>query len=178
MAFWLSLGLRNILSLPGNEVGEARGGFPGFVILRENDGNDRRELGCAGMVADVIVPNSDHVGEDTQAHKRIFLVLVLEKDVDVGGLAVDLRSEKQVAGCGSEFGVDEAAADKPQRFPIDLPGETHGQVGLEKFAGVIGVRKSGLREFVVRLVEGILGHGHTVYFPTRGRKGKEVPLSV
>jgi hypothetical protein len=93
------------------------------------------------MVADVIVPNSDHVGEDAQAHERVFFVLVLEKDVDVGGLAVDLRGEKQVAGCGSEFGVDEAAADKPQRFPIDSLGETHGQVGLEKFAGVVGSEK-------------------------------------
>ena len=76
-----------------DEVGEAGGTFPGFVVLCENEREDGREFRCGGIVAEIVVPDADDVGEQAQADERVFLVLMLEEDVEECRLAVDFRSE-------------------------------------------------------------------------------------
>ena len=60
----------------------------------------------------------------------------------------------------AEFGIDEAAAEKTQRVPIHAAGEMARKVGLEKGAGVVGVRKGRLDQLVVGLVKRTLWLGH------------------
>jgi hypothetical protein len=62
----------------------------------------------------VVIPDSDHVGEQAQTDERVFFVLMLEEDVEEGGLAVDLRGEEEVARGGGEFGVNKTAARQTQ----------------------------------------------------------------
>ena len=60
----------------------------------------------------------------------------------------------------AEFGVDETAAHKGQRVPIDATGEFAREMAFQKGAGVVGVRKSRLDQLVVGLVKRILRPGH------------------
>jgi hypothetical protein len=122
-----------------DEVGEAGGAFPGLVVLREDERQDGREFRGAGIVAQVVAPDSDHVGEQTQTDERVFFVLMLEEDVEEGGLAVDLRGEEEIARGGGEFGVNKTAASQTQRAPINTAGEFGREVGLQKGSGVVGV---------------------------------------
>jgi hypothetical protein len=92
MCFFISCPFGNV-----DQVGEAGGVFPRFVILREDERQDGREFRGAGIVAEIFVPNADHVGEQAQTDERVFLVLMLEEDVEEGGLAVDFRGEEEVA---------------------------------------------------------------------------------
>lgn len=54
--------------------------------------------------------NLHHVGDKSQADEGVFLILVFEEDVDVGGLAVDVHLEEQIARGRGERGVDKTAA--------------------------------------------------------------------
>ena len=113
-----------------DEVGEAGGGFPRFVILRKDERQDGREFHSAGIVAKIVVPDADHVGEQAQTDERVFLILMLKEDVEKGGLAVDFRCEEEVARGGGEFGIDETAAHKGQRVPVDAAGELAREMGF------------------------------------------------
>ena len=75
-------------------------------------------------------------------------------------MAVDFHAEEEVARGGGEFGIYEAAAKKTQRVPIHAVDEMARKVGLEKGAGVVGVRKGRLDQLVVGLVKRTLWPGH------------------
>ena len=81
----------------GDEVGEAGGTFPGFVVLREDEGEDGREFRGIRIVAEVVVPDANHIGKQTQSDEGVFFVLMLKEDVKEGRLAIDLRCKKKVA---------------------------------------------------------------------------------
>ena len=143
-----------------DQVGEAGGTFPGFTVLREDERQDGGEFRGTEIVAQVVVPDADHVGEQPQSDEGVFLVLMLEKDIKKGGVAVDFCGKKEVARGGSEFGVDETAAEQAQRGPIHAADEIAREVGLEKGAGVVGVRKGRLDQLVVGLVKRTLWQRH------------------
>ncbi len=87
-----------------------------------------RSANCG--IAEVIAPDADHVGEQAQTDERVFLILMLKEDVEKGGLAVDFRCEEEVARGGGEFGIDETAAHKGQRVPVDAAGELAREMGF------------------------------------------------
>ena len=124
-----------------DKISEADGAFPGFVVLREDEREDGRESRGAGIVAEIVVPDADYVGEQAHADERVFLVLVLEEDVEEGGLAVDFRGEEEVARSGGKLGVDETAADESQRVPVDAAGKFARDIVFQKGARVVGVRE-------------------------------------
>ena len=154
------------------EIEKARGGFPGFVVLGEDEREDRRESVDAGMVSEVAIPDVAHRGEKAQAHETVLTVLVFEEDVEERGSAVDLDRVKQVAGGGREFGVDEAAADEFERGPIRASRNGFGQVGFQKSTSGVEVREGRLDEFVVGLVQGGVGH-RVGYFRARRASMKD-----
>ena len=149
-------------SLPGrvDEVGEAGGGFPRFVVLGEDERKDGRKIRGAGMVAQVVVPDADHVGEETQREERVLGVLMLEKHIEQGGVAIDLRAEKEIAGSGGEFGVDETAALKLERGPMDKRSQAAREMALEKRASGVWIGESGFDELVVGLVDRGIARRH------------------
>jgi hypothetical protein len=71
--------------------------LPVFAQMLESERQDGEEFRGSGIGAEVIVPDADHVSEQPQADEGVFLVLMLEKDVKKGRMAVDLRREKKVA---------------------------------------------------------------------------------
>jgi hypothetical protein len=42
----------------------------------------------------VVVPDANHVGEQTQSDEGVFFVLMVKEDVKEGRLAIDLRCKK------------------------------------------------------------------------------------
>jgi hypothetical protein len=60
----------------------------------------------------------------------------------------------------AEFGVDETAAHKSQRLPIDAAGEFAREMAFQKGAGVVVVRKGRLDQLVVGLMKRTLRPGH------------------
>ena len=141
-----------------DEVGEAGRTLPRLVVLRKDQRQDRREFCGSGIVAQMIIPNAHHVGEQAKADERVFCILMLKEDVKEGGMAVDLRREEEIARGGGEFRVDETAARQAQRGPVDAASELARQVPLKKRAGVVGIRKGRLDELVMRLVDRTVWH--------------------
>jgi hypothetical protein len=124
-----------------DKISEAGGAFPRFVVLRKDEREDGREFRGSGIVAEIVVPNANHVGQQAKANERVFLVLMLKEDVEKGGLAVDFRCEEEVARGGGKLGVDETAADEGQRVPDDAAGKFARDIGFQKGASVVGVRE-------------------------------------
>ena len=112
--------------------------FHGFV-LRKDEWEDGREFRGARIVAEVIVPDADHVGQQAQTDERVFLILMLKEDVEEGGLAVDFCCEEEVARGGGKFRVDETAAHKGQRVPVDAAGELAREMAFQKGSGIVGI---------------------------------------
>ena len=60
----------------------------------------------------------------------------------------------------AEFGVDETAAHKRQRLPIDAAGKLAREMSFQKGPRIVGVREGRLDELVVGLVKRILSPRH------------------
>ena len=131
-----------------------------FQGLCKDERQDGWEFRGAEIVAKIVVPDADHVGQQAKANERVFLILVLEEDVEEGGLTIDFRGKEKVARGGGELGVDEAAADKGQRAPIDAAGEFAREMAFQKGPGVVGVREGRFNELVVGLVDRGLAKRH------------------
>ena len=102
----------------------------------------------------------DHVGKQAQAHERGLAALVFPKEVEEGVGTADSGGEEEVGFGAGHLGVEEGAREQGKGVPVDKGRKRTPEVVLEEGRGIPEIGKGGAKEFVVRLVQGIVRHGN------------------
>ena len=108
---------------------------------------------------DLAFPNANHVAEQAQPHERGVRTLVFPKEVEEGVGAADFGGDKQVSFGTSYARINEGAGQQDKGVPMDKGRERRLQMVAQKGGGVPGIGKGRAKEFVVRLVQGIVRYG-------------------
>jgi hypothetical protein len=95
-----------------------------------------------------------------QRHERSLAVLVFPEEVEQGVGTADFGGEEEVGFRAGHLGVDEGTGEEGKGVPVDKGRERAAEVVAQKGGGVLRIGKGGAKEFVVRLVQGIVRHGN------------------
>jgi hypothetical protein len=111
------------------------------------------------MVSGETFPDAQDVGEQAQSHARVLGALMLEEQIEKGVGLVERDMKEQVALGTCELWLNEGTVFEREGSPVECGGEFLWEVVLEEGASVLRNGEGGFEEFVVRLVDWVLGHG-------------------
>ena len=105
------------------------------------------------------LPDAQDVREQPKGHARVFRALMFEEQVKEGVALVEGDVEKQIALRTGELWVDEGAGFEGKGSPVESGGDFFGEMVFKEGTGVLRDGESGLKEFVVGLMNWVLRHG-------------------
>jgi len=123
------------------EVFESSGDRPSGLAVVEDDGDDERERQGfgGGLGFGVSLEDADDVAEQSQRHELVRAALVLEEDVEKGGLAVNLGREEQVGLRARQGLVDVGAGAEGECGEVGQRDELRWQNGSKFGSGVLNL---------------------------------------
>ena len=83
---------------------------------------------------------------------------MFEEQVEKGVALLDFDVEKQVALGARELGIYEGGGFEAKGAPVEGGGEFRGKMVFEKGARIFRGGKGGFEQFVVGLMDAVLGH--------------------
>jgi hypothetical protein len=125
---------------------------PAVAVGHDQREHDREPVGPR-VLAEVRLPDLDHVAEQPQRKPWIRPGLVLAQHVDADVVAARPHREQQVGVAGAQGLADEAARAQRQRREVEQPGDRRPEHVSQLGRGVLWQRERRLEQRVVR------GHG-------------------
>ena len=104
-------------------------------------------------------PDAHHVPQEPQGDHRILGDLMLEEQIDKTFPLPQTSPKKQITFGTPIVRIDEGAGLQREVLPIDLLGDFRRELMAKKSSGIHRVAETLLEEFIMRLVNGIFGHG-------------------
>ena len=99
----------------------------------------------------MLVPDADHVAQESKGHQRIVGALVLEEEIEQHRrLAVTRGGEEEITLAASQRVFDERAGAEGESRPVDPGGELGREQPTKLALGVLGSGEDGFDERVVR----------------------------